>query len=93
MAGRENMDRHFYKLESVRRVLTPSPLAYGLYARENVDNCERPLRKLPFSEKICYGGKIIIHMLKEYLLQNYLVLFLCGTHSRLGEHEPLFARM
>ena len=44
--GRENMDRHFYKLESVRRVLTPSPPAYGLYARENVDNCERPLSSI-----------------------------------------------
>ncbi len=33
-------------LNSVRRALTTSPPAYGLYARESVDNCERLLKTL-----------------------------------------------
>ena len=48
------------------------------------------LRKMQFSEKLCYGGKIIVHILKEYLLQNHLVPFMCGMCLRLDEHEPLF---
>ncbi len=32
--------------KSVRGPLTPAPLVYGLYARENVDNCERPFTNL-----------------------------------------------
>ena len=32
--------------KSVRWSLTPSPLAYAVYAFINVDNCERPLSQI-----------------------------------------------
>ena len=35
--------QHLLYLKKRTLLFTPSPLVYGLYACENVDNCERPL--------------------------------------------------
>ena len=41
--------QHLLYLKKCTLLFTPLPLVYGLYACENVDNCERPVMILSMS--------------------------------------------